>query len=185
MAKRDDQKRKERELDLNMRWGDSKDDKNRDRVRDRGRSRSRSGERTPGLYVPFLFDTTFFPKTKWFFYAIDFFLDTEFFPIRKFLIQIFFTNKIFLVGFWNLHELQIQGMRRVQQLPYYTKHFSPHPHPHFKKEKRNGLVHMYQNHLRQRRFALPLGFPYFHSLGGYLVPPWSSEEEGKTPCKKI
>jgi len=45
MAKRDDQKRKERELDLNMRWGDSKDDKNRDRVRDRGRSRSRSGER--------------------------------------------------------------------------------------------------------------------------------------------
>ena len=99
MAKRDDQKRKERELDLNMRWGDSKDDKNRDRVRDRGRSRSRSGERTPGLYVPFLFDTTFFPKTKWFFYAIDFFLDTEFFPIRKFLIQIFFTNKIFLVGF--------------------------------------------------------------------------------------
>jgi len=48
MAKRDDQKRKERELDLNMRWGDSKDDKNRDRVRDRGRSRSRSGERTPG-----------------------------------------------------------------------------------------------------------------------------------------
>ena len=52
MAKRDDQKRKERELDLNMRWGDSKDGKNRDRVRDRGRSRSRSEERTPGLYAP-------------------------------------------------------------------------------------------------------------------------------------
>ena len=51
MAKRDDQKRKERELDLNMRWGDSKDGKNRDRVRDRGRSRSRSEERTPGLYA--------------------------------------------------------------------------------------------------------------------------------------
>jgi len=65
MAKRDDQKRKQRELDLNMRWGDSKDGKDgkdgkdsrdgrdgrdgrdnrdnrdgRDRVRDRGRSRS-------------------------------------------------------------------------------------------------------------------------------------------------
>jgi len=46
MAKRDDQKRKQRELDLNMRWGDSKDGKDgRDRVRDRGRSRSRSEER--------------------------------------------------------------------------------------------------------------------------------------------
>ena len=60
MAKRDDQKRRERELDLNMRWGESKDGKNRDRVRDRGRSRSRSGERTPGLYVPLLRDTYFF-----------------------------------------------------------------------------------------------------------------------------
>ena len=61
MAKRDDQKRKQRELDLNMRWGDSKDGKdsrdgrdNRDgldRVRDRGRSRSRSEERISGLYA--------------------------------------------------------------------------------------------------------------------------------------
>ena len=64
MAKRDDQKRKQRELDLNMRWGDSKDGKDsrdgrdgrdnrdgRDRVRDRGRSRSRSEERKPGLYA--------------------------------------------------------------------------------------------------------------------------------------
>ena len=74
MAKRDDQKRKQRELDLNMRWGDSKDGKDgkdgkdsrdgrdgrdgrdnrdnrdgRDRVRDRGRSRSE--ERTSGLYA--------------------------------------------------------------------------------------------------------------------------------------
>ena len=57
MAKRDDQKRKERELDLNMRWGDSKDGKNRDRVRDRGRSRSRSEERRPGLYAPLRRDT--------------------------------------------------------------------------------------------------------------------------------
>ena len=51
MAKRDDQKRKERELDLHMRWGDSKEGKNRDKVRDRGRSRSRSEERTSGLYA--------------------------------------------------------------------------------------------------------------------------------------
>jgi len=42
MAKRDDEKRKERELDINMRWSDSK---KRDKVRDRGRSRSRSEER--------------------------------------------------------------------------------------------------------------------------------------------
>ena len=54
MAKRSDQKRRERELDLNMRWGESKDGKKRDRVRDRGRSRSRSEERSPGLYVLFL-----------------------------------------------------------------------------------------------------------------------------------
>ena len=46
MAKRDDEKRKERELDINMRWSDSK---KRDKVRDRGRSRSRSEERPPGL----------------------------------------------------------------------------------------------------------------------------------------
>ena len=51
MAKRDDEKRKERELDINMRWSDSK---KRDKVRDRGRSRSRSEERSPGLYVLFL-----------------------------------------------------------------------------------------------------------------------------------
>ena len=62
MAKRDDQKRKERELDLHMRWGDSKEGKSRDRVRDRGRSRSRSEERTPGLYAiaPLLRDTHIF-----------------------------------------------------------------------------------------------------------------------------
>jgi len=62
MAKRDDQKRKERELDLHMRWGDSKEGKSRDKVRDRGRSRSRSEERTPGLYAiaPLLRDTHIF-----------------------------------------------------------------------------------------------------------------------------
>ena len=54
MAKRDDQKRRERELDLQMRWGEKKETNYRHNRadRDRDRSRSRSEERTPGLYEP-------------------------------------------------------------------------------------------------------------------------------------
>lgn len=107
MAKRDDQKRRERELDLNMRWGESKDGKNRDRVRDRGRSRSRSGERTPGLYVPLLRDTYFFSFRR----------RDGFLSIFKCKMYNERTGALHPVQSMYLHELQIQRKRRVQKSP--------------------------------------------------------------------